>query len=303
MTASRQNAVAWRLLPWIALAVALGACGKAKSERRDGARGGTTSTGGMPSGGSGGNAGTPATGGSSAGSSGVGGTSGNGSGGDAGEPQGGSAGDAGAPTGGTSTGGTSSGGEGGEGGGTECVDVCALHGASCCIPNVECVSADSNCVFDVLAEHFNSAYNYAELEQRISEIPQDLLLSFTLDDVEWAAADPAPAARIELHMSMALSQRHGTTLTSTYNNPFRVSCDGQELFVGLFYQLEGAAAFDSPVIHADRDEQGQVIIRLGARMGAWLFRDAPEESRLRVDRPELRGALCLQGPLGEVTDP
>ena len=302
MKASRRSARAWRLAPWIALGIAFGACGKAKSERRDGARGGATSTGGTPSsGGSGGSAGTVATGGSAAGSSGIGGTSGSGSSGDAGESQGGSS--AGAPTGGTATGGTTSGGEGGEGGGTDCVDVCTLHGESCCIPNVECVSSDSNCVFEVLAEHFNSAYNYAELEQRISEIPQDLLLSFTLDDVEWAAADPAPAARFELHMSMALSQRHGTTLTTVNNNPFRVSCDGQELFVGLIYMLEGAAAFDSPVIHADRDEQGQLIIRLGSRMGVWLFGPPmEEESRLRIDRPELRKTLCLGGPLREVTE-
>jgi hypothetical protein len=256
----------------------------------------------VPSGGSGGNAGTAATGGA-AGSTGIGGTSGgSGSSGDAGEAQGGSsAGDAGAPTGGTSTGGTSTGGAGGEGGATDCVDVCALHGDACCIPNVECVSSASNCLFELLAEHFTEVYDYAELEQRMTQIPQNLLLSFTLADVDWAAADPAPAGRFELHMTRELAQLYGTALTSTFNNPFRVSCDGQQLFVGLIYMLQGAAAFDSPVLHAERDEQGALILRLGARMGAWLF-DVPAniEARERIDRPELRGALCLKGPLREV---
>lgn len=224
-----------------------------------------------------------------------------------GSGRGGSGGDAGSAAGGSSSG--AGGGEpggapaGGEGGGGNCVDVCALHGEACCIPNVECVSSESNCLFEVLAATVGGTYPYDELEQRVLALPQDLLLSFTLDDVEWVAAEPSPAARIELHMSDELADRHAATLAAAFSNPFRVSCDGQRLFVGMFWMLEGAAYFDSPVLHVAVDEGGErLILRLGALMPSWQRAavTVPVESRQRLDRAELRAALCLHGPLREL---
>ncbi len=303
----KQRLRARRAMPWVVLASALAACGgKAESERQSGNQGGSPSTGGTATGGSGGSAGTATIGGTSFG--GRGGTGGATGGGGGRGGSAGSAGDAGNATGGTSAGvgggepgGAPSGGEGGSG---DCdgVDVCALRGEACCIPNVDCVSAESNCLFEVLAARTFGAYGYADLVQRIAALPQDLLVSFTLDDVDWVATDPFPSGRIELHMSAEFGAAWGAALDMADTNPFRVSCDGQPLFVGEIYMREGAAAFDSPVIHVAIDEGEPLILRLGARMPSWFPGAGPValESRQRLDRPELRAALCVHGALRDL---
>jgi hypothetical protein len=179
--------------------------------------------------------------------------------------------------------------------------VCALHGAACCIPNVECVSAETSCTVEVLAAKVSTFTDYATFEQTVAELPQERLLSFTDADVVWAAAEPAPAARIELHMTPEMAALHAATLESADFSPFRVSCDGRPLFVGMVYLWYGAAAFDLPVLHVILDEEDPLILRLGARQGTWAgFGSASPESRQRIDRPELRGALCTRGALREL---
>jgi hypothetical protein len=179
--------------------------------------------------------------------------------------------------------------------------VCALHGAACCIPELDCAAKTTGCLVEVLAASVHTAYDYATLEQRIAELPQDLLMSFTDADITWAAADPVPAARMEFHLTSALAASYGAELEAAYNQPFRVSCNGQSLFVGVMYMLGGAAALDTPVLHAERDGDA-LILRLGAWQGAWLGLGGADgtEARERVDRPELRAALCARGVLQEL---
>jgi hypothetical protein len=182
------------------------------------------------------------------------------------------------------------------------VDVCALHGAACCIPNVDCVSTETSCTVEVLAATINSFSDYATFEQQVAALPQDLLLSFTDADIVWAAAEPTPAARIELHMTAELAALHGVALDQADHSPFRVSCNGQALFVGVVYMLEGAALFNLPVLHVELDGEDPLILRLGARQPSWLGLGGPiaRELRERIDRAELRAALCLGGPLQEL---
>jgi hypothetical protein len=279
--------IGWSVAGGLACALACG-----ESERRgsgDGSSGGLS-----------GSAGAVTTGGSSAaGSNGTGGSTMGGDGGAGGSS--GSGGTAGDPAGGTATGGeagaTGGSSAGGEGGGGNCVDVCALHGAACCIPNVDCVSTETSCTVEVLAQKISTFS-----EQQVAALPQDLLLSFTDADIVWAATEPAPAARIELHMTPELAALHGEALEGADHSPFRVSCNGQLLFVGVVYMLQGAALFHLPVLHVALDEGEPLILRLGARQPAWLGLGGPVtlESRERLDRPELRAALCLRGPLREL---
>jgi hypothetical protein len=67
----------------------------------------------------------------------------------------------------------------------------------------------------------------------------------------------------------------------------------------------GAAALDTPVLHEAR-ENGVLILRLGAYQSAWVGMgvDQPATSPLRerIDRSELRAALCRRGVL-HVLDP
>jgi hypothetical protein len=196
------------------------------------------------------------------------------------------------------TGGTSAGGEGGAG---NCVDVCALHGAACCIAGVECVSTETSCTFEVLSAIVITFGDYAAFEQTVAALPQDLLLSFTDADIQSAASDPAPTARFEFRMTGELALLHGEDLERAYNHPFRVSCNGRPLFVGVFYRLEGAAFLNLPVFHVEL-EGDALVLRLGATMGAWpgLGGTVDVEARERIDRAELRSALCLRGRVSEL---
>jgi hypothetical protein len=145
-------------------------------------------------------------------------------------------------------------------------------------------------------------YEYADLEQEVASLPPDVLVSFTDTDIEWAAAEPAPASRVELRMTPQASSEHGTVLEDAWLHPFRFSCDGQELFVGLFYEMIGAAGINTPILHVDRDAEDLVVLSLGAWQGAWLATGAtgPAGARERIDRPELRAVFCLRGALQEL---
>jgi hypothetical protein len=155
---------------------------------------------------------------------------------------------------------------------------------------------------EVFAEDVGVIYDYAALEQRMAEIPQALMASFTDADIAWAAADSAPAARMEFRMAPEVTVTHGAALAAAHAQPFRVSCDGQALFVGVMYPLGGAAAIGTPVLHAELEaEGGSLILRLGAWQGAWMGLGGNDvEARERIDRPELRAALCTRSGLQEL---
>jgi hypothetical protein len=93
---------------------------------------------------------------------------------------------------------------------------------------------------------------------------------------------------------------------AAHNKPFRLSCDEQELFVGVLYPREGAAALRTPVLHIE-DELGdseRIVLLLGAWQGAWGIPTAGDVTlRERIDRSELRASFCARGILNELEDP
>ncbi|HMA97105.1 MAG TPA: hypothetical protein VKP30_30685, partial [Polyangiaceae bacterium] len=167
-------------------------------------------------------------------------------------------------TGGVAAAGAFNGG-GSTGGGTgECVPVCSLYGAPCCLWQTSCLRPTNGCTIDVLAAAVGTTYQYDELESKVSGLPPDLSASITDQDIAWAAADPWPASRIEIHLTDAAATRHAAVLDGAKDGrAFRVSCAGQSLFVGVFYLIYGAAALDTPVLHFAR-ENGVSVLRLGA---------------------------------------
>ena len=252
-----------------------------------GAYTGGVSTGGALAGGA--DAGGTSTGGSHTGGSDTGGMSAGG--GDTG----------GMHAGGSDTGGTVAGG-GDAGGAGSCIDVCGLYGAPCCIGSGACIEPGGSCVLELLAASLLSPpYEYETLEQQFAGLPQDVLVSIADTDIAWAAADSAPAGRIELQLTPEASALHGDALMSTGDHPFRFSCNGQRLFVGVTYFSCGAAAILTPVLHVGRNEEDTVVLALGAQQGVWCGLDwgDPELAR-RIDRPELREVFCQRGALGEL---
>jgi hypothetical protein len=274
------------------------ACGDDSSTGPGGSAGlgGTVASGGAITGGTGGGPSAGGTSGDQGGGTGgaapSGGTGGDLTGGNGGTQSGGTGG----ATGGSSTGGSAGGGTGG------CIDVCGLYGPPCCVWSEACIEPGNSCVVDVLSTRVDTIYDYADLEQEIASIPQDVLVSFTDADIVWAAAEPPPASRIEMHMTPQASSLHGTVLEDAWLHPFRFSCDGQDLFVGVIYEMIGAAAIQTPVLHVARDAENSVVLSLGAFQGAWIVSTAmgPPGARERIDRPELRAAFCQRGALQEL---
>jgi hypothetical protein len=320
---SRRNTRVWPWAVCIAVAGGGGACAGKSAEHRGGAddsrasAGRASGAGATDAGASAGFAGVAATaaegghatahsGGApvvAGGTNSAGGAGGGSSAGEGGQPPGGggattgaTGGESGAPGGEAGTNG-----EGGTGG-EHCVDFCSLYGAACCIPELDCTAPPTGCLVEVLAGSVDTSYDYATLEQRIAELPQDLLASFTDADITWAAAEPAPAARMEFHLTPAVAASYGAALEASHNRPFRISCNGQSLFVGVLYYVGGAAALGTPVLHTERQGEDALILRLGAWQGAWLNLGSPDanEARERIDRSELRAALCARGVLQEL---
>jgi len=255
-----------------------------------------------PAGGTAGKA--AATGGSvaraGAGATSVGGDGGSDSGGTtAGEPMGGSGGRDEGGRGGSGGGGGSS---GGGHGGAECFDACDRYGDACCGPGLSCIAPGGACKLEVLREHVEPGGDYAAFEQRVAALPQDVLGSLTDADIDWAAAEPAPASRLELHTA-AQASGGATELEEARERPFRVSCGGKSLFVGVVYEEIGAAALKVPVLHIAPDADGSLRLRIGAWQGAWILPATglgSVEQRERIDRPELRAVFCRRGVLSEL---
>lgn len=181
----------------------------------------------------------------------------------------------------------------GAGGSNDCVDVCQLRGQACCVP-VSCVTPDASCVLDVFEQQVAIQHEYASLEQAVAKLQETFLASVGTAEIVSSAAEPFPASRIELRLSAAASSQYGAALEAAVLHPFRVSCAGKRLFVGLVYQREGAAALELPVLHVARGADDAIVLRLGAWQSAWSFPNTGDvAARARLDAPELRGALCL----------
>jgi hypothetical protein len=165
-----------------------------------------------------------------------------------------------------------------------------------------CVVPGGSCVVDVLAGVAYSVNDYADLEQAVASMSQDVLVSFTDADIAWAAADPSPAARIEMHMTPQASSLYGTLLEGAhFFQPFRFSCNGQSLFLGVIYLWYGAAVLNVPILDTARDTDNSVVLYLGAWATAWQRIGAGDPgARERIDRPELRAVFCQRGALREL---
>jgi hypothetical protein len=201
-------------------------------------------------------------------------------------------------TGGSSTGGSSAGDAG------SCVNVCSLYGPACCIWSEPCIAPGGSCVIDVLSGSGLTSGTYANLEQKIAALPPDALVSIRDVDIAWAAADPPLAARMELHLTSQASSLYGSVLDNIHDGQaFRFSCGGLVLYVGVVYNINGAAAFNLPVLYATRDGGNLVVLQLSAWQSAWygswsVWGDEPGV-RERFDRPEFRAVMCLRGALSE----
>jgi hypothetical protein len=192
---------------------------------------------------------------------------------------------------------------GGSGNTPPCSDVCDSGGPACCGEGLECVREDAACVIELLDGRVTTIYEYAELEETVLALEADVELTITDSDIARAAAGDAPTSRILFELGAEMDEAHGEELLSSYQQPFRVSCNGQVLFFGITYMLEGAAALATPVLHFDR-ENDVLVARLGAIQGAWLFDDVSVDivNRERIDRAELRGAPCRRGVLEDLTE-
>lgn len=188
---------------------------------------------------------------------------------------------------------------GGAGGG--CQNWCTVDMPACCGAELRCVESAPSCRIDVLAENVDVIYEYAELQAEVNALSGAIAATIPLSEVEHAAADPAPAARFEMTLN-ADASADLAALAGMHLHPFRVSCDDEELFVGVVYMLGGAAAIRTPVLHAEAADSGALVLRLGAWQGAWIISgsDGDEALRERIDRAGLRVAFCERGALQEL---
>ena len=118
-----------------------------------------------------------------------------------------------------------------------------------------CVTPGGGCVIDVLAGAVGTTYQYADLEQKVASMSQDVLVSMTDADFDWVAVDPPAAARFQLRMTPDASASYGALGLSHYpTHPFRFSCGGQSLFLGLMFlvfDVEAAFLYPWAVAFAD----------------------------------------------------
>jgi hypothetical protein len=157
----------------------------------------------------------------------------------------------------------------------------------------------------VLADPVSPQSQYADLVEKVAALSDDIAVSIGDAEIETAAFDPEPAARLALDLTARASATHGPALENLLNHPFRIACDGEELYVGVIYIREGAAALRTPVLHVEAGDNHTVRLLLGAHEGEWtgLGGSATTELKERLDRPELRAALCERGILSELGSP
>lgn len=238
--------------------------------------------------------------GSAGDATGLGGASGSGAGmvGGGGMPLGGSAG-SGAKSGAESSAGADQAGAG------PCLDLCKPDAPACCGDALRCMPGVPACRIDVLADRVDPQYQYPDLVAKVAALSDDIAVTIGDAEIATAAADPPPAARFELDLTAQASATHGPALKNLMNHPFRVSCDGEELYIGVIYIREGAAALRTPVLHVEDGADDTIRLLLGSGESAWTGFGGPgvAADNERLDRAELRAALCSRGILGELEPP
>jgi len=191
-----------------------------------------------------------------------------------------------------------------DGGASSCLNLCKEDAPACCTPGLECVTAVPSCRIDILDGQIDLRSEYADIKAKIDALSGEVVLSIPDAGVALAAADPAPSARFEFTLNERATELYAPALATFYTQAFRLSCDGEELFVGLIYNRYGAAALAFPVLHIEHEEGEPVHLLLGASLGEWtgLHGTSTDEAKQRIDRPELRAAFCAKGVLS-VLDP
>jgi hypothetical protein len=166
------------------------------------------------------------------------------------------------------------------------------------------VESVPRCRIELLGGSVGVVYEYADLKQK-TDPSSDVIVSFDDPEIDWVAAEATSASRFALHLNSEASAR-AAVFSGAHGKPFRVSCDYQELFVGVLYPLEGAAALRTPVLHI-ADEPGDsdgIVLLLGAWQGAWAVPTSGDVAlRERIDRSELRASFCARGILSELEAP
>ncbi len=158
------------------------------------------------------------------------------------------------------------------GAGGSCHDWCTAEAPACCSSELRCVGSVPGCRLDVLAEQVSQPQSYADLQEKIVALSGAVAGQHAADRSRArrrrAAADGAVRDVAERRSLDRVCRAEKLEF-----HPFRVSCDDQELFVGVGYPIHGAAAIEAPVLHVEQ-EDGAVTLRIGAWQGvgssAWV---------------------------------
>ncbi|HEX5098760.1 MAG TPA: hypothetical protein VFV94_04640, partial [Polyangiaceae bacterium] len=126
------------------------------------------------------------------------------------------------------------------GGAGPCIDLCKPDAPVCCTEALRCMPGVPVCRLEVLADPVDPQSEYADLVEKVAALSDDIALSIGDAEIEKAAVDPEPAARLALDLTARASATHGPALENLLNHPFRIACDGEELYVGVIYIREGA---------------------------------------------------------------
>jgi hypothetical protein len=153
------------------------------------------------------------------------------------------------------------------------------------------------------AERVKAFYDYSTLDAATRHLEvKDAVVTLTEEDVEAYWVDAAPSSRILVRLTaQASTQQSAALLGLQETRPFFVTLDGKKLYVGIVYEMGGAAAITTPVVHLLADS-GLVELRIGAHQGAWAGGWGTGDAS-RIDRQEVRDLFEARGALWEMTWP
>lgn len=139
-------------------------------------------------------------------------------------------------------------------------------------------------------------YQYADLTTAVGDLAsQEAIVTLTEDDVASFQADAAPSSRFVITLTAQAAQRWSAALKAmSETQPFTVAVNGETLYVGVVYNIMGAAAIQTPVLHL-QEADGKVELRIGAWQGAWYGMGRGDASR--IERKEIRELFAKQGVL------
>jgi hypothetical protein len=152
------------------------------------------------------------------------------------------------------------------------------------------------------AERVGVIYEYARLLERLSDGGGGAVReTFHESDIARYVVGPEPSGTVAFHLTPAASTRwRGAVPAVAETQPFVVSLRERMLYAGVVYPAIGAAAIESPVVHAGK-QRGNVVLTIGAFQGAAFLQGSPELAR-RIDRAELRELFRRRGALREASE-